>query len=143
MRYWLLKTEPSTYSYADLERAGRAVWDGVANAVALKHLRAVEAGDGLLVYHTGDEKAVVGIARAVSGAYPDPQANDAKLVVIEIAPIRALPRPVPLAQVKGDPACAEFELVRLPRLSVMPVPATIWRRILTWADLEDFVLPKS
>src|SRR5688572_17332110 len=111
-RTWLLKTEPSTYSYADLERDGRAVWDGVANPVALKHLRAVAPDDLLLVYHTGGEKAAVGIARATSAAYPDPKAGDPKLVVLDLVPERRLVRPVPLATVKADPGCADFDLVR-------------------------------
>lgn len=131
-RTWLLKTEPSTYSYADLERDGRAVWDGVKNPVALKHLRSVEAGDLLLVYHTGTEKAAVGIARATSAAYPDPK--DPKLAVIDLAPERPLAHPVTLARVKAEPAFADFDLVRLPRLSVMPVPPAIWRQLLAWGD---------
>ena len=135
MNTWLLKTEPSTYSYEDLQRAGKAVWDGVSNPVALKYLRAIMPGDLLFVYHTGDQKAVVGIARATSAPYPDPKAADPKLVVVDLEPVRALERPVPLAQVKADPACKGFELVRLPRLSVMPVPPEIWRCILAWGGV--------
>ena len=124
---WLLKTEPSDYSYADLERAGKAVWDGVRNAVALKHLRSIRKGDEVLVYHTGAEKAVVGVARATSDPYPDPK--DAALVVFELAPLRRLRRPLTLAEIKADPAFAAWELVRLPRLSVMPVPAPLAQRL--------------
>jgi predicted RNA-binding protein with PUA-like domain len=126
---WLLKTEPDDYRWEDLERDGRTVWDGVANPTALRHLRAVSPGDRALVYHTGGERAAVGIARAVSGPYPDPRAGDPKLVVFDLVPERRLPRPVTLAAVKADPAFAGFDLVRLPRLSVMPVPPALWDRI--------------
>jgi predicted RNA-binding protein with PUA-like domain len=130
---WLFKTEPSAYSWQQLERDGRAVWDGVKNALALKHLAAVAEGDEVLVYHTGDEKAAVGIARAVRGAYPDPKAGDAKLVVVDLAPLRALPRPVALAAMRTNPKLAGFDLLRLPRLSVMPVSAAYWTAILRMA----------
>jgi predicted RNA-binding protein with PUA-like domain len=133
MAQWLLKTEPKTYSYADLERQGRARWDGVSNPVALKHLRAMTAGDQAFIYHTGAEKAVVGIARVVSQPYTDPKAKDPRLVVVDLEPQGRLPSPVTLAAVKADPAFAAWELVRLARLSVMPVPAELWRRILALA----------
>jgi predicted RNA-binding protein with PUA-like domain len=126
--YWLLKTEPSDYSFADLEEDGRTVWDGVKNAVAQKHMRAVEAGDQVLVYHTGKEKAVVGIARIECSAYPDPHA-EGSLVTFEISPLERLPRPVTLAEIKASGEYDEWELVRLPRLSVMPVPKRIWSSI--------------
>jgi len=118
---WLFKTEPSAYSFADLSAAKRATWDGVKNPVALKHLAHVQAGDTVLIYHTGDEKAVIGVARALGGAYPDPKAKDAKLLVVDLAPLRALANPVTLAAIKASPRFAGFDLVRLPRLSVMPV----------------------
>jgi len=130
MAHWLVKTEPSTYSYDDLARQGRAVWDGVANAVALKHLRAMAPGDDVLVYHTGDVKAAVGLARVVSAPYPDPKAGDARLVVVDLEPVRPLAHPVTLAAVKADPAFADFALVRQGRLSVMPVPPALWKRLL-------------
>jgi predicted RNA-binding protein with PUA-like domain len=126
---WLLKTEPSAYSFAQLERDGRAVWDGVKNPMALKHLSRVQKGDRLLIYHTGGEKAVVGIAAALRSAYPDPKQKDPKLVVIDIEPVAALPRSVPLAELKADPKFQGWELVRLPRLSVMPVSAEHWAEI--------------
>lgn len=131
MNRWLLKTEPSDYGYGDLEKAGKAVWDGVRNAVALKHLRAIRRGDEVLVYHTGDEKAVVGVARATSDGYPDPK--DAALVVVDLEPVRRLKRPVTLAEIKADAAFAAWELVRLPRLSVTPVPEPLYRRLLAAA----------
>jgi predicted RNA-binding protein with PUA-like domain len=127
--YWLLKTEPSAYSYDDLERLGRDRWDGVRNAVALRHLRAMAPGDLALVYHTGDERRAVGVCRVVSAPYPDPQAGDERLVVVDVAPAYRLPRPVTLAAIKADPAFAGWELVRQPRLSVMPVPEPLWRRL--------------
>ncbi len=130
MAHWLMKTEPSTYSYDDLARQGRAVWDGVANVVALKHLRGMAPGDDVLIYHTGDVKAAVGLARVVSAPYPDPKAGDAKLVVVDLEPVRPLARPVTLAEVKADPAFADFALVRQGRLSVMPVPPDLWKRLL-------------
>ena len=136
MQYWLLKTEPSSYSFADLERAGRAVWDGVANPVALKNLRTMAIGDLALIYHTGHEKAAVGLARVVAAPYPDPKASDPKMAVVELAAERPLARPVTLAQVKADPACADFALVRQGRLSVVPVPPAIWRKLLAWGGVE-------
>lgn len=126
---WLLKTEPSAYSFAQLQADGRTVWDGVKNPQALKNLAAVQKGDALFIYHTGDEKAVVGIAKALGAAYADPKHKDPKLLVIELAPHKALPRPVTLSEIKASPAFRGWELVRLPRLSVMPVPPEHWQEI--------------
>jgi predicted RNA-binding protein with PUA-like domain len=126
---WLLKTEPSIYSFADLQRDQRTVWDGVKNPQALKNLSQVQKGDRLFVYHTGDEKAVVGIATALSGAYADPKKNDPKLLVIDLGPSATLPRPVTLAEIKASPKFTGWELVRLPRLSVMPVSPDHWVEI--------------
>jgi len=126
---WLFKTEPGDYGYDRLERDGRTVWDGVRNALALRHLAAVARGDEVLVYHTGDEKAVVGIARVARGAYPDPKGTSARQVVVEIAPVRALGRRVTLAELRGDRSLAGFDLLRLPRLSVMPVTPDQWNAI--------------
>ena len=128
--YWILKSEPSAYAYADLERDGRTVWDGIRNAQALIHLRTMKKGDRALFYHTGDEKAIVGLAQIASDAYPDPTASDAKLVVVDLIPERALKRAVSLAEIKGDPAFAELGLVRHSRLSVVPVPPEQWKRLL-------------
>lgn len=126
---WLFKEEPTHYSFADLEREGRTVWDGVTNALARKHLRQVRPGDRILFYHTGKEKAIVGEMRAVSGPRPDPNAADPQAVVVEVAPVRRWPHPVSLAQIKADPQLADWELVRLPRLSVVPVRPEQWRRL--------------
>jgi len=130
---WLFKTEPSAYSFARLEADGRTVWDGVKNALALRHLAAVATGDEVLVYHTGDEKAAVGIARVARGAYPDPKQKNAKLVVVDLEAERALQRPVTLAEMRGNAKLAGFDLLRLPRLSVMPVSAAQWTEILRMA----------
>ena len=130
--YWLLKTEPSTYAYDDLERDGKGVWDGVANPVALKHLRAMAAGDECFIYHTGAEKRIVGIARVARAAYADPKQSDPKFVVVDLVPVRRVERPVTLAEVKGDERFADWELVRIARLSVMPVSPARWKAILQW-----------
>jgi predicted RNA-binding protein with PUA-like domain len=127
---WLLKTEPGDFSYDDLERAGRAVWDGVRNFTALRHMRGVRKGDRAIVYHTGKERAAVGIARIASAPYPDPRADDPAIVVFDLAPERRLARPVTLGAIKGDPAFRGFDLVRISRLSVMPVAPELWERIL-------------
>ena len=129
--HWIVKTEPSTYSFDDLARQKTAVWDGVKNNLALKHLRQMKPGDRVLVYHTGDEKAVVGMAEVVSEPYPDPKQKDAKLTVVDLRPVGRLPRPVPLAQIKQDRAFADLGLVRMGRLSVMPASAAQHQRLVT------------
>jgi len=133
--HWILKTEPSAYSFSRLESEGRAVWDGVTNPLALKHLREMAVGDDVLIYHTGDEKAAVGLARVVRAAYPDPKAGDPRLVVVDLEAGHPLPKPVPLAAVKADPAFADLALVRMGRLSVVPVPAAQWKRLLAMGGL--------
>ena len=133
MGRWLVKTEPSTYSFDDLKREKKAVWDGVSNPVALKHLRAMKKGDTVVVYHTGDEKQAVGLATAASDAYPDPKLADPKRVVIDLRPDRALPKPVTLAQVKADALLESTELARLPRLSVMPFTEPQFARLMKLA----------
>ena len=126
---WLFKTEPSSYSFDQLVRERRTVWDGVRNAAARKNLRAVARGDQVLIYHTGDEKAVIGVAKAVSGPYQDPGSSDPRAVVVDVAAVKPLARPVTLAELKARPGLASFPLVRLPRLSVMPVRASEWATI--------------
>jgi predicted RNA-binding protein with PUA-like domain len=133
MNYWLLKTEPSTYSWDDLVREKKATWDGVSNATALKHLRAMHKGDLALLYHTAGERAAVGVVEITSKPYPDPRQADEKLVVIDIKPKKKLARPVTLDQIKSDPAFAGWDLLRISRLSVMPVPPAMWKRIETLA----------
>jgi predicted RNA-binding protein with PUA-like domain len=125
--HWLLKTEPSTYSWDDLVREKTAVWDGVSNPVALRNLAAMNAGDDALIYHTGDEKAVVGLARVTKAAYQDPKAKDPKLLVVELVPAKRLSRPVTLAEIKADPEFGDSPLVRQGRLSVVPLSAAQFR----------------
>lgn len=126
---WLLKTEPSTYGYDDLEKEGRATWDGVANPVALRNLRAMKEGDRVVVYHTGDEKAAVGLAEVVRAAYPDPKAKDARLVVVDLKPKGRLAQPVTLAQIKTLDVFADSPLVKQGRLSVVPLTAPQWKAL--------------
>ena len=128
-RHWLFKTEPGQYSYDRLAKEKKAVWDGVANNLALKHLKEIRMGDEILIYHSGDEKAIVGLAEAISDPYPDPRENDEKLVVINIKPIRRLSSPLSLAQIKAVDELRDFDLVRLPRLSVMPIPENYWKKL--------------
>jgi predicted RNA-binding protein with PUA-like domain len=130
---WILKTEPSEYSFERLAQERRAVWDGVSNPVALRHLREMAVGDHVVIYHTGDQKAAVGLARVARAAYPDPKANDPKLVVADIEYVNPLPHPVTLKEIKADPTFAESPLVRMGRLSVVPVTAAEWKRLLTMA----------
>lgn len=126
---WLFKEEPSSYSFEAFTKDGRTTWSGVRNPLAQKHLRSVRKGDRVFYYHTGTQKAVVGIARAMSDAYPDPKDKAGKAAVVDIAPVRALDRPVTLAEIKTLNAFATFPLTRLPRLSVMPVSDAEWDRI--------------
>src|SRR5256712_4399701 len=127
MANWLVKEEPEHYNYASLERDRRTVWSGVKNPLAQKHLRTIRKGDRIFYYHTGKEKAVVAVAKAASDAYPDPK--DATLAVVDVVPERRLERPVTLAAIKSDAAFASFPLVRISRLSVMPVTDAEWTRI--------------
>ena len=129
MAYWLFKEEPSHYSYDDLVRDRKATWNGVENNLALKHLREVKKGDHVFFYHTGDEKAVVGVMEVTRGSYPDPEAEDERLVAVDVKPLRRLARPVTLAEIKADKRFADFPLVRMSRLSVMPVTSEQWRWI--------------
>jgi predicted RNA-binding protein with PUA-like domain len=129
MAQWLVKEEPDHYDYNQLERDRKTVWAGVRNPLAQKHLRAIRKGDPIFYYHTGKEKAVVGIAKALGDAYPDPSDASGKLYVVDIAPAKKLPKPVTLAAIKAEPAFASFPLVRMSRLSVMPVTDAEWKRI--------------
>ena len=126
---WLFKEEPSNYSFDALVKDGHTVWSGVRNPVAQKHLRAVKRGDRIFYYHTGKEKSVVGIAKALSDAYPDPKDKTGKSAVVEVGPVDKLTRPVTLAEIKADPSFKMFALVRISRLSVMPVTDAEWKRI--------------
>ena len=129
MAQWLVKEEPEHYGYDQLERDRKTVWAGVRNPLAQKHLRTIRKGDRIFYYHTGKEKAVVAIARALGDAYPDPADHTGKSYVVDVAPEKRLVRPVTLAAIKADRAFASFALVRMSRLSVMPVSDAEWTRI--------------
>lgn len=124
---WLFKEEPTHYGFEQLQRDGQTVWSGVRNALAQKHLASVRKGDRIFYYHTGSEKAIVGIARAASDAYRE--AGNPPLFVVDVEPVAPLPRPVPLAAIKASGRFASFPLVRLPRLSVMPVTDAEWKAL--------------
>jgi predicted RNA-binding protein with PUA-like domain len=126
---WLVKEEPTHYSFDDLVRDGRTVWSGVRNPLAQKHLRSMHQGDRIFFYHTGDVKAIVGIAKAASAPYPDPSGSAEQMHAIDVVPVRKLKSPVTLAAVKADKSFSSFPLVRMSRLSVMPVTDVEWKRI--------------
>jgi len=123
---WLFKTEPSVYSFQQLQKDQKTMWDGVKNNLALKNLKDIAKGDPILIYHTGDEKAAVGVARALGGAYPDPSQKNHRMLVVDIEAEKPLPRPVTLAEVKANKKLANFDLVRLSRLSIMKVSDDQW-----------------
>ena len=129
MAYWLLKTEPDCYSFDDLVKDKKTMWDGVSNALALKHIRAMKKGDLAMIYHTGDERQAVGVAEVASNPYADPKEDDEKLAVVDLKAKRKLPRAVTLDEFKADKAFAGWELLRISRLSVVPVPSAMWKRI--------------
>jgi len=130
MAHWLLKTEPKAYSWDDLTRDGKTVWDGIKNPLALKHLRSASKGDEVLIYHTGNERRAMGIARIAQPHYLDPKKKDPRASVVDIEIVRPLGEPVTLEQIKTDPAFGGWDLLRLSRLSFVPVPAKMWSRIL-------------
>ena len=130
---WLFKEEPGTYSFDALVKDKKTVWSGVRNPLAQKHLHAVRKGDRIFYYHTGNEKAVVGIAKALGDAYSDPADKTGRQAVVDVAPVEKLARPVTLAEIKADARFRDFPLVRISRLSVMPVSDTEWNRIETMA----------
>ncbi len=129
MRRWLFKSDPDDYSARDLERDGRTQWDGVRNPTALKHLRCMATGDQVLMYHSGPQKSVVATAIIVAEPYSDPADATGKLTCVDIEFAKWLGDPVPLAAIKADPFFADFDLVRISRLSVMPVSSAQWKRI--------------
>jgi predicted RNA-binding protein with PUA-like domain len=144
MARWLFKQEPDCYSFADLLRDSETVWDGITNALALIHLRQCMPGDLAFYYHTGKEKAIVGIAGIIGAPTPDPNLDDDKLVVVQVKAVRALAQPVSLATIKADPLFAEWELVRNSRLSVMPCPDELWNRVLELAgETAEVATPKK
>lgn len=136
MSRWLFKEEPTHYTFADLERDGQAVWDGVKNNLALQNLRQTRKGDQVLFYSTGKEKAVVGVMEISREPFAPPGATDPRLVAVEVRPVCRLPRPVRLAEIKAEPRLAGFDLVRLPRLSVMAVSEDQWATLEAIANRE-------
>jgi predicted RNA-binding protein with PUA-like domain len=131
--HWLVKSEPNTYAFADLERDGRTVWDGVRNNAAALHLKAMREGDEVLFYHSQEGLAVVGIAKVVRTAFLDPSDPAGRFVAVELAPVRALKRPVTLAEMKAEPTLAGMAMLRQGRLSVSPVTTAEWTAILGMA----------
>lgn len=129
MNYWLVKQEPTTYNYDLLEKEKKTVWDGVHNNLALKHIRAMKKGDKAFFYHTGDEKQAVGIIEITSDPYPNPKEDDARFVVMDVRPISKLKKPVTLEEMKKDSKFKNWELIKISRLSVMPVPKPLWDEI--------------
>jgi predicted RNA-binding protein with PUA-like domain len=127
MNYWLVKTEPEEYGYADLVQKGRDRWNGVRNPVAQKHIRSMKPGDLVFIYHTGKEKSIVGVAEVVSGSYPEVEAP--RFATVDLEPRYALNRAVTLKEIKANPVFEGWELVRLSRLSVMPVNREHWNLI--------------
>ncbi len=131
--HWLVKSEPAKYAFSDLLRDGRTVWDGVRNNSAAQHLRAMKVGEQVFYYHSVEGLAVVGIAKVVRESFLDPSDPAGRFVAVELVPVRALARPVALAQMKANPALANMAMLRLFRLSVSPVTAEEWAEILAMA----------
>jgi len=121
MRHWMIKQEPESYSWSDLVKDGKTAWTGVRNFQARNNLTAMRRGDRVLFYHSGAEKAAVGIAKVVRDSYPDPTSDEERWVCVDVAPVRALKRPVPLGEIRGRPALKNIALVRNTRLSVLPL----------------------
>jgi len=130
MNYWLVKQEPTAYSYDILEKDKKTVWDGVHNNLALKHLRSMKKGDMALFYHTGDEKRIVGMIEITSNPFPNTKEEDERFVVVDVKPISRLKRPITLDEIKKDNKFKNWELLKISRLSVMPVPKNLWDEII-------------
>ena len=128
--HWLVKQEPTSYSFDTLEKEGTAVWDGVHNNLALKHINSMKKGDQAFFYHSGDEKQIVGILEVISNSYPNPKEKDKRFVVVDVKHKKRLKRPVTLAEIKKEKKFKDWDLLRISRLSVMPVPKEIWDKIL-------------
>lgn len=130
MNFWLVKQEPTTYSYDMLEKDKKTIWDGIHNNLALKHIRSMKKGEMAFFYHTGDEKQVVGIIEITTNPYPNPKEDDERFVVVDVKPVLRLRRPVKLDEIKKDNKFKDWELLRISRLSVMPVPKNLWDEII-------------
>jgi predicted RNA-binding protein with PUA-like domain len=134
MNYWLVKSEPETYSWAMLVKEGKTAWTGVRNFAARNHLRAMQSGDPVFFYHSGEAKSVVGLARVTRAAYPDPTADEGDWSAADLAPVKALTKPVTLAVVKADKSLREMKLAREPRLSVSPLTPEQFTHLLELAE---------
>jgi len=130
MQYWLVKQEPSVYNYDLLEKEKKTVWDGVHNNLALKHIRAMKKGDRALFYHSGNQKQAVGIIELTCNPYTNPKESDKRFLVVDVKPITRLARPVTLKEIKSDKKFKDWELLRISRLSVMPIPKDLWDEII-------------
>ncbi len=130
MNLWLFKTDPDTYAWKDLLKTKKEMWDGVSNNLALKHLRSIKKGDQIFIYHSGDDKAIFGVAEAVSDSYSDPSQRNSKLAVIDITAQEELKKPIALSEIKANQKLKSWELVRLSRLSVMPTTRAQWDEVL-------------
>lgn len=128
MSHWAFLADPESYGWSELERDGRTVWDGVANATAQRHLRSCRPGDEVLIYHTAPDKAIIGIGRVDTEPRPDP--SDPKRVVVDVTPVRTLPRPLPMAELRADAILGEMGFVKMPRVAVQPVTDAQWQRVL-------------
>lgn len=135
--YWLVKTEPEQYSYFDLVRLGRDRWNGVRNFRAIKYMKGMISGDQVFIYHTGKEKAIIGVAEVASLPYPDPEAGDPKFMTVDLIPRYPLPRTVSLKTVKQNPLFGGWQLISEPRLSVMPVKSEHWELVLQLAGVKN------
>jgi predicted RNA-binding protein with PUA-like domain len=134
MSKWLLKTEPTVYSYSNLERDKKAIWDGVTSPGGLSNIRKIKKGDTVFIYHTGEEKQVMGIAEVTSDSYPDPKADNPRIVVFDLKPKKKLKNPVTLVQIKADKRFKDSKLVNEPRLSVQPIPDEMWDNIIAMSE---------
>jgi predicted RNA-binding protein with PUA-like domain len=133
MNHWILKTEPSTYSFDDLLKDKKATWDGVKNPQALANIRSMKIGDPVMIYHTGEEKRIVGLAEIVSEPYADPKLKDPRMAVVDLVTKKKLSKEVSLAEIKVNPKFKDLKLVRQSRLSVIPVPEPMWKDIMKMA----------
>jgi len=136
MAYWLMKSEPETYSWQRLLKEGRTGWDGVRNNQAAQNLRAMKQGDKAFFYHSGDDKEIVGVMEITREAYPDPGDADGRFVMVDVKPLQPMPTPVTLKQVKAEPSLAQMLLVRNSRLSVSPVDDKAWKTIARMGGLK-------
>jgi predicted RNA-binding protein with PUA-like domain len=136
MRHWLLKSEPSAYSWEQLVKERRTEWSGVRNFQAAKNLKAMKVGDRAFFYHSGEGPQIVGIAEIVKEAYPDPTDKEGRFVMVDVKPVEPVKTPVPLAAIKAEKTLADFALVRQSRLSVVPVAPEEWRFICKMAGVK-------